>query len=175
MAIVESQCSQFTEEEFLKYSRNELLSGRTEDPLLLQTLSLNAKLSKESRVESLLKIFSSSDPLVLAELGLRLLIITDQGKAALYFDGVYYPLNTPSPLVAALYLVPCEFGMPCGHDDLMLALGCVEGGPCFASRLERARIEMSNGDESQFEQAIRLRDAIVGAIRRRDVAQFVQK
>jgi hypothetical protein len=173
MSLVEAQCSQFTSDEMSQYSRKALLSGNADDPLLRQALSLSGKPSSEARAAALAEIFAAADPLVLDELGLRLAITAVDGRSAFQFDGTIWGVNDPSPLPAALYLVPCEFGLPCSETDPLLALGCVTGGPCFGSREERVKVEMSAGDKARFDEVLQLRDRIVVAIRRGEVYRFV--
>jgi hypothetical protein len=175
ISLIQSQCSQFSEEELTSFSRSSLLASGDGDPLLRQSVSLGARPSRETKVSALREVFDRADPNVLDELGIRLSLVTHNGSAAIYFDGAYFPIASDPPIVAAYYLVACEFGMPCADDDSTLGLGCITGGMCYGSRLHRVQIEMAKNDTARLGQIIVYRDAIVAAIRAGDVSKFVPR
>lgn len=151
-----SGCSQFTPEEWLglvNITAHEVLI----DPLLaLQQSDLDdaALLQAVSR---------HPDPLLLDELGERLLTRRGLQQPQLFFDGTYFDDEARQAMAhAALRLLPCHFGLACDerHDDVWMR--CLRGEGCAASRAQHA----PGGAEA-------LAARIAAALRAQDLARFL--
>lgn len=103
------------------------------------------------------------DPLLLDELGERLLERRIHGLPVLYFDGQRYDDEAAQASVqAALRLLPCHFGLPCDERDPQVWLACLRGEGCADSRQALA---------SPAAQALAVR--LATALRAGDLARFL--
>ncbi len=104
-------------------------------------------------------VMARPDPLLLDELGERLLLRRVDGEPRLFFDGQRLD---PGTAQAALRLLPCHFGLACDERDPEVWLGCLRGDGCAASRFER---------ETSEAQALATR--IASALRARELQRFL--
>lgn len=152
-AALAAGCSQFANGEWLalvNIAPGEVSAG---DPLLaIQQSDLDDA--------ALLKaVIAHPDPLLLDELGERLLLRRIGGEPRLFFDGQRVEDDTGR---AALRLLPCHFGLACDERDPEVWLSCLRGDGCAASRLER-----------ETSQAQALATRIAAALRARELQRFL--
>ncbi|MFG6461062.1 hypothetical protein ACG04Q_05710 [Roseateles sp. DXS20W] len=84
-------------------------------------------------------VVAHPDPLLLDELGERLLRRRLDGQPVLYFDGQRFDDDASRATAqAALRLLPCEFGLTCDERDPEVWLACLRGDGCVASRADGA-------------------------------------
>lgn len=152
-AALAAGCSQFANDEWLtlvNIAPNEASSG---DPLLaLQQSDLDDAALLQA-------VFTRPDPLLLDELGERLLLRRIDGEPRLFFDGQRLDDDTAR---AALHLLPCHFGLACDERDPAVWLACLRGDGCARSRAELAT-----------PAALALAPRIAAALRARELARFL--
>ena len=108
-------------------------------------------------------VFAQPDPLLLDELGARLLLRRFDGQPTLYFDGQRFDDDTTrATALAALRLLPCHFGLACDERDPEVWLACLRGDSCAASRAEQ---------ETPAAQALAAR--LATALRSRELGRFM--
>ncbi|WP_457424523.1 hypothetical protein, partial [Roseateles sp. P5_E7] len=156
-AALSAGCGQFANAEWLalvNISPDEPVTG---DPLLaLQQSDLDD-------AALLTAVFARADPLLLDELGERLLLRRIEGQATLYFDGQRFDDDTSRATAqAALRLLPCQFGLACDERDPEVWLACLRGDGCMASRAEQ---------ETPAAQALAVR--LAAALRSRELGRFM--
>lgn len=131
------------------------------DPLL-QTLESEAS---PARLAALL---ARPDPLLMEELGSRLL-----GDSPVFdgqrFDGA----GERSLLEAALRLLPCDFGLVCDERDPGVWQACLRGEGCHGSRTEQVMAEEAAGDPARVAAIAALRSRLRDAVRARAVERFL--
>ncbi len=114
-------------------------------------------------------VLARPDPLLLEELGLRLL--ARQGESYV-FDGERFDTDDSRRLIeAALHLLPCDFGLACDGRDPEVWLACLRGEACHGSRAEQVWAEEAGRDPTRYAAITawrtRLREAIrAGAVER---------
>lgn len=108
-------------------------------------------------------VLARPDPLLLDELGARLLLRRIDGEPALYFDGQRFDSDTGrATALAALRLLPCHFGLACDERDPEVWLACLRGAGCFGSRAEQEAAD-----------AGALAARLAAAVRARELARFL--
>jgi len=146
-------CSQFAQGEWLalvNIAPDEPTAG---DPLLaIQQSDLDDAALLQA-------VFARPDPLLLDELGERLLLRRIDGEPQLFFDGQRLDGDSGR---AALRLLPCHFGLACDEGDPEVWLACLRGDGCAASRA---------GQAGPAAEALAAR--IAAALRARELASFL--
>lgn len=108
-------------------------------------------------------VFAHPDPLLLDELGERLLRRRLDGQPVLYFDGQRFDDDdSRATAQAALRLLPCEFGLACDERDPEVWLACLRGDGCAASRAD---------DATAHARALAVR--LAAALRAGDLGRFL--
>jgi hypothetical protein len=108
-------------------------------------------------------VFAHVDPLLLDELGERLLRRRLNGQPVLYFDGQRFDDDdSRATAQAALRLLPCAFGLACDDRDPEVWLACLRGDGCAASR-----------EEGATAQARALARRLAAALRAGDLGRFL--
>ena len=149
-------CSQFANAEWLSLV-NITADDAADDPLLaIQQSDLDD-------APLLNAVFAHPDPLLLDELGERLLLRRIAGEPTLYFDGQRFSDEAGRATVqAALRLLPCRFGLACDERDPGIWLACLRGDGCASSRAEQAPAE-----------AQALGERIAAALRAHELGRFL--
>ncbi|KQW43496.1 MULTISPECIES: hypothetical protein [unclassified Roseateles] len=156
-AALAAGCGQFANSEWLalvNIAPDEPTSG---DPLLaLQQSDLDDTALLQA-------VMARPDPLLLDELGKRLLLRRISGEPTLYFDGQRFDTETDRATAsAALRLLPCHFGLACDERDPDVWLACLRGDGCTSSRFEQ---------EAVAAHALAVR--VAEALRARELARFM--
>jgi hypothetical protein len=108
-------------------------------------------------------VFAHPDPLLLDELGERLLLRRIADMPTLYFDGQRFSDEASRAAArAALRLLPCHFGLACDERDPDVWLACLRGDGCASSRVEQAPAEARS-----------LAERIAAALRARELGRFL--
>lgn len=155
-AALATGCGQFAPAEWLALV-NIAADDAAGDPLLtLQQSDLDDA--------ALLNAVSTHpDPLLLDELGERLLLRRIDGLPTLYFDGQRFDDDAGRAAAqAALRLLPCEFGLACDERDPAVWLACLRGDGCTASRAAQAPAE-----------SLALARRLAAALRRGELNRFL--
>ncbi|MGM9480483.1 hypothetical protein ACS5PN_04750 [Roseateles sp. NT4] len=156
-AALAAGCSQFGNGEWLGLVNVAADEAGGGDPLLAIQQS---DLDDAALVQALM---ARPDPLLLDELGERLLLRRIDGEARLFFDGQRFDAEADRATAqAALRLLPCHFGLACDERDPEVWFSCLRGDGCVASRLER---------EPPEAQALASR--LAAALRSRDLKRFL--
>jgi len=150
-------CSQFANGEWLALVNIAPDEAPAGDPLLaIQQSDLDD-------AALLNAVFTHPDPLLLDELGERLLRRRINGEPRLFFDGQRFDDEAGRATAqAALRLLPCRFGLACDDRDPEVWLTCLRGGGCASSRAEQA---------TPAAQA--LADRVAAALRARELQRFL--
>lgn len=126
-------CGQLGRDEWLRWVNVAADEPTARDPLLA------VQQSDLADAPLLQAVFRQPDPLLLDELGARLLERRLDGEPRLYFDGQRFDDEADRATVhAALRLLPCHFGLACDERDPEVWLACLRGDGCAASRAEQA-------------------------------------
>ncbi len=82
-----------------------------------------------------------SDPLVVQDLGLRLVVNRndESGRTTFRANGSDVPLNSKVDTGLATFLVPCELGLKCDSNDFAVLLPCASQGICDGTRRDAIR------------------------------------
>ncbi len=156
-AALAAGCSQFADGEWLGLVNVSADEAATGDPLLA------VQQSDLDEADLLKIVMARPDPLLLDEIGDRLLLRRIDGEARLFFDGQRFADETDRATAhAALRLLPCHFGLACDERDPEVWLSCLRGDGCSASRFERETAEA---------QALATR--IAAALRARELSRFL--
>jgi hypothetical protein len=175
---LQARCGQFTDDELLQFSGNNLLTDQArKDRLMKSVLDFNdAAKSRDAaaRDQSLAEIIREKDPLVIDQLGSRILL--RPGNGTFSFDDISVQAKDPENiLIAAMYLAPCSLGLPCDANDADLMIGCVSGSGCYVSRHEKIQATLAQGDEAKMAQIDALASRIASAIEADDVQKFTSR
>lgn len=172
---IQARCTQFTDNELVAYGGRGLARDDSGDRLLAQLRKFNAAPGGEGRVDALKDVLASKDPMVLNELGQKLLLVRDQ-VSYFYFDGEKIATKTTdSSLLAAITLLPCAFGYPCGANDPALQMECLSGAGCYSSRFEKIRATLANGDDAKMQEILAAYERLSKAIRDDDLSKFTPR
>lgn len=126
-------CAQLARDEWLGWVNVAAGEPTARDPLL------SVQQSDLADAALLQAVFRQPDPLLLDELGARLLERRLDGEPRLYFDGRRFDDEADrETALAALRLLPCHFGLACDERDPEVWLACLRGEGCAASRAEQA-------------------------------------
>jgi hypothetical protein len=156
-AALSAGCGQFANAEWLA-----LVNIATDEPAAGDPL-LAVQQSDLDDAALLTAVFARPDPLLLDELGERLLLRRIDGQLTLYFDGQRFDDDTARATAqAALRLLPCHLGLACDERDPEVWLACLRGDGCVASRAEQ---------ETPAAQA--LAERLAAALRSRDLGRFL--
>ncbi len=132
-AALAAGCGQFAPAEWLGLVNIAPGESVGDDPLLAVQQS---DLDDASLLQA---VFARPDPLLLDELGERLLQRRIDGQPTLYFDGQRFDDEAGRETAqAALRLLPCHFGLACDERDPEVWLACLRGDGCAASRADTA-------------------------------------
>jgi hypothetical protein len=167
--LLATRCGSFTEMELSQDSINRLINSSAEkDPLLAaarsytqsRNLRTNATLP-ERRTEAVASAVRFKDPLVVDDLGLRLILVRDQTtKATSYkINGQSIQLDDKLDPGLAMYLVPCEIGLKCDETEFTVALPCASQGICDAGRYDKVK-KMTEKSGADYEGIVRLAKTI---------------
>ena len=156
-AALAAGCSQFANGEWLalvNITPDEAIAG---DPLLaIQQSDLDDAALLQA-------VFARPDPLLLEELGERLLLRRIDGEAHLFFDARRFDgEDDRATAQAALRLLPCHFGLACDERDPEVWLSCLRGDGCAGSRAAQS---------APAAQALALR--IAAALHARELGRFL--
>ena len=156
-AALTAGCSQFANGEWLALVNVAPDEATATDPLLaIQQSDLDD-------AALLNAVIARPDPLLLDEIGDRLLLRRIDGEARLFFDGQRFDDEADRETAhAALRLLPCHFGLACDERDPEVWLSCLHGDGCVASRLERGPPE-----------AQALASRLAAALRSRELKRFL--
>lgn len=156
-AALSAGCGQFANAEWLALVNIGTDEAAAGDPLLaIQQSDLDD-------AALLNAVFARPDPLLLDELGERLLLRRVDGQPMLYFDGQRFDdERSRATAQAALRLLPCQFGLTCDERDPEVWLACLRGDGCVASRAEQ---------ETPAARALTTR--IAEALRARELGRFL--
>lgn len=156
-AALSAGCSQFAGPEWLALVNIGADEAGGGDPLLA------VQQSDVDDAALLQAVFAHPDPLLLDELGERLLLRRIAGQPLLYFDGQRFDDDAGRATAqAALRLLPCEFGLACDERDPAVWLACLRGDGCAASRADGVQAE-----------ARALAARLAAALRGRDLGRFL--
>lgn len=174
-----ARCSMFTSEElsedYLDEIRNSENSKR--DPLILVSRALGENEDYEDiemRKKIVDEVVRLGDPLLISELGMRLLLIRhpETGRASFKYGGEYYSINSDIDVGFALYMLPCSLGMKCDRDEFDVALKCASGVGCYDGRVEYVKTVMADGGRD-VDGTMRLLDDMAEAVRTKDKTRFL--
>ncbi|GKS84190.1 hypothetical protein AVMA1855_08580 [Acidovorax sp. SUPP1855] len=122
-------------------------SGR--DPLFVASKSYSnsmpalksGNVSQARRSEAISAALQVKDPLVVQDLGLRLVVNKDpdSGRTTFRAHGQDIPLNSKVDVGLATFLVPCEMGLNCDAKDFAVTLPCASQGICDINRHEAVK------------------------------------
>ena len=156
-AALATGCGQFANAEWLALVNIAADEPTADDPLLtlLEGSADDAAL--------LNAVFARPDPLLLDELGERLLLRHVAGAPVLYFDGRRFDTEADRATAQeAVRLLPCQFGLACDERDPEVWLACLRGDGCRASRADEAP-----------PQAQALAARVAEALRARELGRFL--
>jgi hypothetical protein len=177
-----SLCSQLTPEDFERYSRKRLLADPLSgDDILaakskLFTMATVVKPDQEMRDAATKEILATNDPVLMDELGLRLLTHHRNGKGAVvYFAGIEYPVSSEPAIAAAIYLLPCSLGLDCSSNEPGLALECISGAGCHESRFTKVLTEIAGGDKQKYAEILRYQQELAEAIKNKNYEKFIPR
>ena len=156
-AALSAGCGQFANAEWLA-----LVNISPDEPVVSDPL-LAVQQSDFDDAALLHAVFARPDPLLIDELGERLLLRRIAGQPTLYFDGQRFDDDTSRATAqAALRLLPCQFGLACDERDPEVWLACLRGDGCAASRAEQ---------ETPAARALAVR--LAAALRSRELGRFL--
>jgi len=117
---------------------------------------------------------SFPDPLLIDEIGLRLILQTrnegQSSKKSFRLDGKDIPLKgsgTDVDAGLALTLVPCKLGLRCDSTEFATAIQCATGGDCDDGRGDALRKAFENNQKAPADLFVRtdqLADRIANAL-----------
>lgn len=170
---IKQRCEKFTEEE-LSHDYISRIAKEGElgiDPLFMAAKSFSGQSAKRGensvhmkRIASINAASQVKDPLVVQDLGMRLVVSKDQqsGRTAFRINGTDLPLNSKLDIGLAIDLVPCELGLKCDANDFEVLLPCASQGLCDTSRYDRIQ-KMS--DDSHYNQILNIARTIALSIK----------
>lgn len=173
---IQLRCGQFSDAELLEFSKRTAFESNSVKDKLIQQISTFAKASSgtviEEKREAMVAILLSKDPLVIDQLGARLLMNNDLREFT--FDDIRIPYSAlQNDLVSAMELVPCNLGLQCDSNEFALLLSCAGGSGCYASRADKILQTIAQGDDTRMKQIIALSNRITLAIESNDVQKFL--
>lgn len=150
-AALAAGCGQFANAEWLA-----LVNVAADEPGGDPLLSLQQSDADDATL--LQAVLARPDPLLLDELGERLLLRRVHGQPTLYFDGQRFDDDASRATAqAALRLLPCHFGLACDERDPDIWLACLRGAGCVGSRADQAPAE-ARALAARLAQAVRARE-----------------
>ncbi|MDD2545378.1 MAG: hypothetical protein PHI55_03750 [Burkholderiaceae bacterium] len=175
LTTIKNRCENFTEEElsdaYLAKLAKEGIAGS--DPLWMASMSYTHSASKNRgghefqarRADAVSAAFQVKDPLVVQDLGMRLVIDKNPngGKTTFKINGKNTPLNSKVDLGLAIYLVPCELGLNCDATDFAVSVPCASQGLCDASRYEAVR-RMASESKGDYEGILKAARSIADSL-----------
>ena len=160
-AALATGCGQLLTHEWLALASVPAHEALPNDPLL-------GLLESPDDAARLAATLAHPDPLLLDELGSRLL-------AGHPFDGeTFQDEEAGRRLDAALYLLPCDFGLVCDEGDPSVWMACLRGEGCHASRAAQVTAQQAGGDATRYAATEALRDRLRDAIQSGAVARFAR-
>ena len=156
-AALAAGCGQFANGEWLA-----LVNVAADEPTAADPL-LSLQQSDLDDAALLQAVFARPDPLLLDELGARLLLRRIDGRPTLYFDGQRFDDDAGRATAqAALRLLPCHVGLTCDERDPEVWLACLRGAGCVGSRAEQESAEAGT-----------LAARLAAALRARELGRFL--
>ena len=154
-------CGQLLTQEWLALASVPAHDDTPSDPLL-------GLLESTDDAARLAATLARPDPLLLDELGARLL----GGQP---FDGeTFQDDEAGRRLDAALYLLPCDFGLVCDERDPSVWMACLRGEGCHSDRAAQVMAQLAGGDGVRYAAIEALRARLREAIQSREVARFTR-
>jgi len=160
-------CRQFTPAELSTGTNIVRNDGADADPLLARLDRFGAA-TADGRAD-LLRVLSPPDPLLLQEIGPRLLLDGNGGEQAYWFDGRRIAPGIAEP---ALALLPCALGLPCDDSDPQVWTACLQGQGCADSREELVLQRAAPDDPAARREILALARRIVQAVRAAEADRF---
>lgn len=107
--------------------------------------------TQERKTEAVTSVARLKDPLLVDDLGLRLIASRDNTTTATTFkiNGRTILLNDRLDAGLAMYLVPCEMGLKCDEKEFSIALSCASSGECHAGRHDKVK-KMTEGAGTDY-------------------------
>lgn len=135
------------------------------------TLRLLADTARSgSRSAGLAAVLGSGDPLLLQNTLERLLLVRQDGKLAYRFDGTSIPVQDASAFSAAVQVLPCRLGLPCGPTAPEVLQACLQHGQCAADKIELLRSALAPQDVGAFDAYLA---QLVQVVQRRQVERLL--
>lgn len=120
--------------------------------------------TEKSRVLAIREASKQMDPLLIDDLGMRLVISKNKfGKSVFNVQGIESPLDSKADAGFAAYLVPCLFGLKCDSNEFSVALSCATGNECVDGRYSAIRKKLINDPEA-FNATVKTSEAIALSI-----------
>lgn len=133
---------------------------------------LLAQGTDNARRRALQMAIDSGDPLLWDTLGTRLLLQRDERGSYLGIAGSKYYVSAQPDVLAALELVPCVLGFPCGADATEILIDCAMGHGCYQSRQEKIQRRYADADIKQFFDLLSITNSVASAIKGLDSKAF---
>ena len=155
-------CQQFTPAELSAGTNVVSNDAHDADPLLGEADRFDATPAR------ILRVLAHPDPLLLQEIGPRLLQAGAGGQDD-WFDGRRIDPGLAEP---ALALLPCALGLPCDETDPQVWTACLQGLGCVDSREELVLRRAAPDDAARRQRILRLAERIGEAVRAADASRF---
>lgn len=176
LSSLQARCSQFTADDYRKYisTAEQLTSPNDPYDSLLRDFLKASDLGQHAKRSAITNILQNPDPLIFDEVGVRLSMTKNGGEAAVFFNGVSYPINGDPEIVSAYRLLPCGLGLQCNEGDFEVLLSCALGRGCFANRFEMIKQNELGGDTARYANVMSLYSSMLEAIRQRNTDAFIK-
>jgi len=180
MQAVRDRCGDFVVSDF---EADQSLSAEKNDPLQNAGKSLHdaravyAKTKSSGPLQEALDVvLAQRDPLLVDELGLRLVAYTNPstGKPAYFFGGRVYAVGESPDIGLAAYLLPCELGLQCDESEPRAQLRCALGAGCEGGRAAEVQ-EMLRSRPDEFAKVKALSKEMASAVTRGDSMAFMPR
>ena len=125
-----------------------------------------------ARRKALQIAIDSGDPLLWDTFGTRILLQRDERGSYLGIAGSKYYVSAQPDVLAALELVPCVLGFPCGADATDILIDCAMGHGCYQSRHEKIQKRSADADMKQFFDLLIVTNLVATAIKGLDSKAF---
>lgn len=173
---IQSRCGQITSEDYARMSGPIAYANSAgTDPLVgASLLWARASTSLKLRREAISAVLNASDPLLMQDIGMRLSLYSGTNESIyIYFDGEKFPVATDPSIVAAYFLLPCGMGLDCASSDVELAVRCLSGNGCYATRFQFVRDQMAQGSETKYADIFQTYERLLAAVKAKSVNSFL--